>query len=993
MRNNITKYLKKTVLAQVDRSIDFKKENFHKISKENFKEGIIDPNITLNLFEENKKEKTKYIKSEQTPENIDESIYVILAVKVIKTEVEGSQKKDELDDLTGLFFVPALLNKKTSSLLPSIEDNKLPWFPREFLSPMIEPELAIGYVEKYENIISDEIYNIYKITNWEDYIEYCKRIYEQTTTCDFDSDEICNINKKNEIISLENNVYIFLDNTINSTFYIKKLYSDIEKQEIALPLYENFISLNENENKELIKNTIENRKKHYGQMGGKFGLSPSQREGLNHFQNCENGEILAIQGPPGTGKTTLLQSIVATQYVKSALKKDVPPLIVATSTNNQAVTNIIDSFGKITTTFNNNLGIRWIEKVNSFATYFPSKAREKDAKKKGFQYTNNRGDHFVSEVENENNIMASKEKFLKQAGILFKTPENTNIRIYREKLHKKLLELDELKNELIDIAQKIQNQIGDANPLEFAYMQQEHIKNLEQKSEEILKRVEFWRHKYNEIPYIWKILSWLQKYKLKISNRLKLFAKEDEEFGQNILNMDFIEEYYAIKQENNNKEIRIAKHKLEKLESDINIYRKIIDNFQECFVNTTDLKDKFIIDTDKLDEWLDKNVRYVSFWIAVHYYEARWLEGECKLTPNQKGTNFSNVLVDFYKRLRMITPCLVMTFYRLPGQFEAYIENDTRKFLYNLIDILIVDEAGQVSTEIAACSFALAKKALVVGDDKQIEPVWGIDIPLDKSLAIQEKVIPNENDFYLLEQYGITASNSSVMKVACKSSFYSKYNEKGLFLREHRRCFNDIIEYCNALVYFGNLLALRGNGNSNSLLPKMGYYFVETDKSKKVGTSRINTNEAVHIANWILKNAETIFEYYKQLAKHDNKNPDDVDLSKIIGIVTPFKEQVKEIKNVLKKILPENLFNKVTLGTVHTFQGGERKIIIMSTTYGHKDGCFFIDHKKNLMNVAVSRAEDSFLVFGDINCLKDERTSPSGLLKEYIVGSCINQKN
>ena len=114
MRNNITKYLKKTVLAQVDRSIDFKKENFYRISKENFKEGIIDPNITLNLFEENKKEKAKYIKSEQTPENIDESIYVILAVKVIKTEVEGSQKKDELDDLTGLFFVPALLNKKTS---------------------------------------------------------------------------------------------------------------------------------------------------------------------------------------------------------------------------------------------------------------------------------------------------------------------------------------------------------------------------------------------------------------------------------------------------------------------------------------------------------------------------------------------------------------------------------------------------------------------------------------------------------------------------------------------------------------------------------------------------------------------------------------------------------------------------------------------------------------------------------------------------------------
>ena len=41
------------------------------------------------------------------------------------------------------------------------------------------------------------------------------------------------------------------------------------------------------------------------------------------------------------------------------------------------------------------------------------------------------------------------------------------------------------------------------------------------------------------------------------------------------------------------------------------------------------------------------------------------------------------------------------------------------------------------------------------------------------------------------------------------------------------------------------------------------------------------------------------------------------------------------------------------------------------------------------MNVAVSRAEDSFLVFGNINCLKDEEKSSSGLLKKYIVDNRI----
>ena len=82
--------------------------------------------------------------------------------------------------------------------------------------------------------------------------------------------------------------------------------------------------------------------------------------------------------------------------------------------------------------------------------------------------------------------------------------------------------------------------------------------------------------------------------------------------------------------------------------------------------------------------------------------------------------------------------------------------------------------------------------------------------------------------------------------------------------------------------------------------------------------------------------------------------------------------------------MPDYLSRIITVGTIHTFQGGERKIIIMSTTYGSKDACFFIDNNKNIMNVAVSRAEDSFLVFGEINCLKDEIQTPSGLLKKYI---------
>ena len=107
-------------------------------------------------------------------------------------------------------------------------------------------------------------------------------------------------------------------------------------------------------------------------MNGQYPLSPSQREAINHFNEMEEGDILAVGGPPGTGKTTLLQSIVADMYVNAALGKKDAPLIVATSMNNQPVTNIIESFRSIENQGIKNLEHKWITGADKFAIYFPS---------------------------------------------------------------------------------------------------------------------------------------------------------------------------------------------------------------------------------------------------------------------------------------------------------------------------------------------------------------------------------------------------------------------------------------------------------------------------------------------------------------------------------------------------------------------------------------------------------------------------------------------
>lgn len=62
-----------------------------------------------------------------------------------------------------------------------------------------------------------------------------------------------------------------------------------------------------------------------------------------------------------------------------------------------------------------------------------------------------------------------------------------------------------------------------------------------------------------------------------------------------------------------------------------------------------------------------------------------------------------------------------------------------KSYLYDFADLLIVDEARQVLPEVAAASFALAKKALVIGDTEQIPPIWSIAPAIDVGNMLAEK--------------------------------------------------------------------------------------------------------------------------------------------------------------------------------------------------------------------------------------------------------------
>ena len=293
------------------------------------------------------------------------------------------------------------------------------------------------------------------------------------------------------------------------------------------------------------------------------------------------------------------------------------------------------------------------------------------------------------------------------------------------------------------------------------------------------------------------------------------------------------------------------------------------------------------------------------------------------------------------------------------------------------IDILLVDEAGQTPPEVGVALFGLAQKAVVVGDIKQIEPLWALPQKIDAGTLLRNRLINNYSDQRFNDQYmhrGALVSNGSIMKLAQNACNYTEENvqERGMMLKEHRRCYDQIIDYCNALAYGGQLIPMKGRQSADATFPAMGLVHVEGN-SAVFNQERSNKNEAKAIANWLVAN--------KAILEANGKT-----IENQVGIITPFVRQKKELSNELSKIgLNVNIMK---IGTVHALQGAEREIILFSSVYGDGDtkGQMFFDrdNKPNMLNVAVSRAKTSFIVFGNERIFDRKANTPSGILSRYL---------
>jgi len=378
-------------------------------------------------------------------------------------------------------------------------------------------------------------------------------------------------------------------------------------------------------------------------------------------------------------------------------------------------------------------------------------------------------------------------------------------------------------------------------------------------------------------------------------------------------------------------------------------------------------------------EGFDQSVRYQLFLLAGRFWEGRWLLEMQRLGNkyrSRRGDNDDDRLPTSaadWRRRAMITPAFVSTLSMLPRFFY-----DRRAREKPAIDLLIFDESSQITPEIGAACLGLASRALVVGDDQQLEPMWVVPSNVDLSNAAEYGLVgkDEERGHAELDRQGLLASSGSLMRLALRcAKFNDGASTIGVFLSEQRRCVPELVAVCNALAYRGRLQAFRPALDSR-ILPAMGYLQVE-GKTDRVGTSRRNRHECEAIADWIVTNRPAILQHYGASS-----------LEEILGVITPFAAQSDYLRNIITKRVNDDLL----VGTVNSLQGAERPVIIFSTVYDptYKEEYFF-DRGTNMLNVAVSRARDSFLVFGDMRIFQNRRGKPSGILSRFLFAESENE--
>jgi ATP-dependent RNA/DNA helicase IGHMBP2 len=244
-------------------------------------------------------------------------------------------------------------------------------------------------------------------------------------------------------------------------------------------------------------------------------------------------------------------------------------------------------------------------------------------------------------------------------------------------------------------------------------------------------------------------------------------------------------------------------------------------------------------------------------------------------------------------------------------------------------DTVIIDEAGQALEPGCWIPILKSTKLVLAGDHCQLSPTI-------KSAEAARKGLSKT----LLEKT------------------VELHPEAVVLLEEQYRMHEDIMEYSSGVFYNGLLKAHASVADRILFSGDKPLLFIDTAgrgfEEKQEGTSVVNPDEANFLLNHLTDYIDVLKTHY-EIANFPS-----------IGIIAPYMEQVKVLRSgLISSGIPEELWSKMTINTVDSFQGQEREVIYLSLTRSNDEQTIGFLSDIRRMNVAMTRAKRKLVVIGD----------------------------
>ncbi|MTD55533.1 damage-inducible protein [Amycolatopsis sp. RM579] len=254
---------------------------------------------------------------------------------------------------------------------------------------------------------------------------------------------------------------------------------------------------------------------------------------------------------------------------------------------------------------------------------------------------------------------------------------------------------------------------------------------------------------------------------------------------------------------------------------------------------------------------------------------------------------------------------------------------------------LLIDEAGQATPQNAAGALWRTRRAVVVGDPLQLEPITVLPFRAEQAIR---------REFDVDEQW--LTSHTSVQRLADRLTSLGTWlpgddapTWVGIPLTVHRRCDQPMFGIVNAVAYDGLMI--------DGTAPAAGERFAATYPTLPV-SKWIDVPGNAAQGHWIPGEGVQLDRILRTLATLD------FDMSDVM-VIGPFRDIARQVQTRSRR------YRGLVAGTVHTAQGKQADIVVLvlGSAPDRPGARRWAASKPNLLNVAVSRAKHRLYVIGD----------------------------